>query len=63
MGALAVTADDGVNSTFEAFVYLGPSPEESCWRRERTELLTEAIIQFLEKQIEAGAQTYETEQA
>ncbi len=40
---LPETADDGVNSTFEAFVYLGPSPEESCWRRERTELLTEAI--------------------
>jgi RNA polymerase sigma-70 factor, ECF subfamily len=40
---LPEAAGDGVNTTFEAFVYLGPSPEESCWRRERTELLTEAI--------------------
>jgi len=27
----------------EAFVDKSPSPEESCWRRERTQLLTEAI--------------------
>jgi RNA polymerase sigma-70 factor (ECF subfamily) len=40
---LPEAADDGARSTFEAFVYLGPSPEESCWRRERTELLTKAI--------------------
>lgn len=40
---LPETPDDGVNSTSEAFVDRGPSPEESCWRRERTELLTEAI--------------------
>lgn len=41
--ALPETADDDANSTFEAFVDLGPSPEESCWRRERTKLLIEAI--------------------
>jgi len=35
--------DDGVESVSEAFVDQRPSPEESCWQRERTELLTEAI--------------------
>jgi RNA polymerase sigma-70 factor, ECF subfamily len=35
--------DDGAKSTSEAFVDQRPSPEESCWRRERTELLTAAI--------------------
>jgi len=35
--------DDDAKSMSESFVDLGPSPEESCWRRERTELLTEAI--------------------
>jgi RNA polymerase sigma-70 factor (ECF subfamily) len=35
--------EDGAESTSEWFIDLGPSPEESCWRRERTELLTEAI--------------------
>jgi RNA polymerase sigma-70 factor (ECF subfamily) len=35
--------DDGVKFGSEAFVDLSPNPEESCWRRERTELLTEAI--------------------
>jgi len=35
--------DDGVKSGFEAFVDQSPNPEESCWRRERTQLLTEAI--------------------
>lgn len=35
--------DDDANAMSESFVDLGPSPEESCWRRERTELLTEAI--------------------
>jgi RNA polymerase sigma-70 factor (ECF subfamily) len=34
--------DDGVPAP-EAFVDQSPNPEESCWRRERTELLTEAI--------------------
>jgi RNA polymerase sigma-70 factor (ECF subfamily) len=40
---LPEAADDGANSTFERFVDLGPSPEEFCWRRERTELLIKAI--------------------
>jgi RNA polymerase sigma-70 factor (ECF subfamily) len=35
--------DDGVKSGSESFVDQRPNPEESCWRRERTELLTEAI--------------------
>jgi RNA polymerase sigma-70 factor, ECF subfamily len=35
--------DDDMKSTSEAFVDRGPNPEESCWQRERTELLTEAI--------------------
>ena len=35
--------DDGRKSGVEAFIDHGPNPEESCWRRERTELLTEAI--------------------
>jgi RNA polymerase sigma-70 factor (ECF subfamily) len=35
--------DDGVKSTSEAFIDQRPSPEESCWRGERTELLTAAI--------------------
>lgn len=40
---LPVSSDDGVNSVPEAFVDQSPNPEESCWRRERTELLTGAI--------------------
>jgi RNA polymerase sigma-70 factor (ECF subfamily) len=40
---LPESSDDGVKSSSEAFVDQGPNPEESCWRRERTELLTEAI--------------------
>jgi RNA polymerase sigma-70 factor, ECF subfamily len=35
--------DDSVQSASEAFVDQSPSPEESCWRRERTQHLTEAI--------------------
>jgi len=35
--------DDDLKSISEAFVDQSPNPEESCWRRERTELLTEAI--------------------
>ncbi len=35
--------DDGVKSGSEAFVDQSPDPEESCWRRERTALLTRAI--------------------
>ena len=40
---LPESSDDGVKSAPEAFVDQRPNPEESCWRRERTELLTEAI--------------------
>src|ERR1700756_1918921 len=36
-------SDDGMKSVLEAFVDHGPTPEESCWRRERTELVTESI--------------------
>ncbi len=35
--------DHGEKSSSESFVDQSPNPEESCWRRERTELLTEAI--------------------
>lgn len=35
--------EDGVKSGLEAFIDQGPSPEESCWQRERKQLLTEAI--------------------
>jgi len=38
---LPENTDDAPEST--PFVDQRPSPEESCWRRERTELLTEAI--------------------
>jgi RNA polymerase sigma-70 factor, ECF subfamily len=41
--ALPATADDDVKPVAEAFVDESPSPEESCWRQERTELLTGAI--------------------
>jgi RNA polymerase sigma-70 factor (ECF subfamily) len=37
------TGDDGVKSGLDVFVDQSPNPEESCWRRERTELLTAAI--------------------
>jgi RNA polymerase sigma-70 factor (ECF subfamily) len=35
--------DDGMRSNWEAFVDRSPNPEESYLRRERTQLLTEAI--------------------
>jgi RNA polymerase sigma-70 factor (ECF subfamily) len=35
--------DDGMRSNWEAFADRSPNPEESYLRRERTELLTEAI--------------------
>jgi RNA polymerase sigma-70 factor (ECF subfamily) len=35
--------DDAPQPGPTAFIDQGPSPEESCWRRERTELLTAAI--------------------
>jgi RNA polymerase sigma-70 factor (ECF subfamily) len=34
---------DGVECVSPAFVDRSPNPEESCWRRERTELLAKAI--------------------
>ncbi len=40
---LPESPDDGVKSGAESFVDQGPNPEESCWQRERTQLLTEAI--------------------
>jgi len=40
---LPVNPDDGVNFGSEAFVDHSPDPEESYLRRERAELLTEAI--------------------
>lgn len=40
---LTESSDDRRNSMSESFVDLGPSPEESCWQRERTEILTRAI--------------------
>jgi RNA polymerase sigma-70 factor, ECF subfamily len=45
-GALEVfpeSCDDGVESISAAFVDQSPNPEESCWRQERTALLTKAI--------------------
>ena len=40
---LPESPDDGMESSSKAFVDRSPNPEESCWQRERTELLTEAI--------------------
>jgi RNA polymerase sigma-70 factor, ECF subfamily len=40
---LPESEDDAPESASTAFVDQRPSPEESCWRRERTELLTAAI--------------------
>jgi RNA polymerase sigma factor (sigma-70 family) len=40
---LPESPDDGGKPVSEAFVDKSPTPEESCWRRERTQLLTEAI--------------------
>jgi RNA polymerase sigma-70 factor (ECF subfamily) len=40
---LPESTDDGVKSSSETFVDQGPNPEESCLRRERTQLLTAAI--------------------
>ena len=40
---LPESPDDGENSAPEAFVDQSPSPEESCWRRERKQLLAKAI--------------------
>jgi RNA polymerase sigma-70 factor (ECF subfamily) len=40
---LPESPDDDVKSGSEAFVDQSPNPEESCWRRERKQLLTKAI--------------------
>ena len=40
---LPESPDGGVESGSKAFVDRNPNPEESCWRRERKQLLTEAI--------------------
>ncbi len=40
---LPESPDDGIQYGSEVFVDQSPNPEESCWRRERTELLTKAI--------------------
>jgi len=40
---LPESPEDGAKSNSEAFVDQSPNPEESCWRRERTQLLTAAI--------------------
>jgi RNA polymerase sigma-70 factor (ECF subfamily) len=37
------SADDGTKPLVEAFVDQTPNPEQSCWRRERSKVLTEAI--------------------
>jgi RNA polymerase sigma-70 factor, ECF subfamily len=42
-------SDDSANTVSEAFVDQRPDPEESCWRRERAQLLTEAINQLAPK--------------
>jgi RNA polymerase sigma-70 factor, ECF subfamily len=40
---LGDTSEDAGKSTQDAFVDHSPNPEESCWRRERNDILTEAI--------------------
>lgn len=40
---LPESSDNDTKSRSEAFVDQSPDPEESCWRRERTQLLIEAI--------------------
>jgi RNA polymerase sigma-70 factor (ECF subfamily) len=37
------SANDVAKSNSDSFVDQGPSPEESCWQRERKQLLTKAI--------------------
>lgn len=43
LGVLPESPDNDTDFRSEAFVDQSPNPEESCWRRERTERLTEAI--------------------
>jgi RNA polymerase sigma factor (sigma-70 family) len=43
MEVLPENPEDGMESAPDPFVDRGPSPEESCWRRERKELLIKAV--------------------
>jgi RNA polymerase sigma-70 factor (ECF subfamily) len=43
---LSENPEDGSKYNSEAFVDQAPNPEESCWYRERTQLLTAAINQL-----------------
>jgi RNA polymerase sigma-70 factor (ECF subfamily) len=43
---LPESSEDSANCNLEAFVDQTPNPEESCWQRERTQLLTAAINQL-----------------
>jgi RNA polymerase sigma-70 factor (ECF subfamily) len=43
------SADDSTNSLSVAFVDQSPNPEQSCWRRERAKMLTEAISRLSPK--------------
>jgi RNA polymerase sigma-70 factor (ECF subfamily) len=46
---LPESPDDEVKSGAEAFVDQRPNPEESCWQRERKQLLTQAINRLAPK--------------
>jgi RNA polymerase sigma-70 factor (ECF subfamily) len=46
MEVLPESSEDGMGYTPEAFVDVSLSPEESCWRNERRELLTKAVRQL-----------------
>jgi RNA polymerase sigma-70 factor (ECF subfamily) len=43
---LPENSEDSANCNLEAFIDQTPNPEESCWQRERTQLLTAAINQL-----------------
>ena len=43
MEVLPDSPQDSTESTPDPFIDRSPSPEESCWRRERKELLTKAV--------------------
>jgi RNA polymerase sigma-70 factor (ECF subfamily) len=43
MEVLPDNPEEGIESTLEPFIDQSPSPEESCWRRERKELLSKAV--------------------
>ena len=47
--ALPENPDDGAKSGAEVFVDRSPNPEETCWRRERRQLLTKAINRLTPK--------------